>query len=59
MCNAYGYGLNTDDKGHVNESVPIDWYAARIQLDLKPMPASCSRWTMRVRGMGYESKLSF
>jgi len=56
LFNAYGYGLNTDDKGFINESVPIDWYAAHTQLDfetnarfLLALDDACKKNGIRIR----------
>jgi penicillin-insensitive murein endopeptidase len=33
--NAYGYGLNTDSKGNINKSIPINFYPENTYIDFK------------------------
>jgi penicillin-insensitive murein endopeptidase len=35
LFNAYGYGLNTDDQGKLNKSMPVDVYNEDVQLDFE------------------------
>jgi penicillin-insensitive murein DD-endopeptidase len=35
ILNAYGYGINTDSKGKVNKSIPINFYSNDTQVDFE------------------------
>ncbi len=33
--NAYGYGINTDDQGKINKSIPVNWHTKNAEIDFE------------------------
>jgi len=56
LFNAYGYGLDTDDKGLINYSKPINWYPENTKVDfetnarfLLALDDACKKNGVRIR----------
>ncbi len=56
LFNAYGYGLDTDDKGVINSSKPINWYPENTTVDfetnarfLLALEDACKKNGVRIR----------
>ncbi|MFL5730972.1 MAG: hypothetical protein ACJ75J_15900 [Cytophagaceae bacterium] len=56
IFNAYGYGLNTDDQGKVNQSIPLNFYPENTSVDfetnakfLLALDDACKKNGIRIR----------